>query len=76
MGLAASSSFQDRASSLQILIANGLRFFIRWRKKRGLQTRPPKVQPRLHPLYSSFQPRASSPQNLNRKSGIRIATNL
>ena len=27
-------------------------------------TRPPKVQPRLHPLYSSFQPRASSLQNL------------
>ena len=27
-------------------------------------TRPPKVQPCLHPLYSSFQPRASSLQNL------------
>src|ERR1700746_1062888 len=33
-------------------------------QKARATTRPPKVQPRLHPLYSSFHPRASSLQNL------------
>ena len=33
-------------------------------QKARATTRPPKVQPRLHPLHSSFQPRASSLQNL------------
>jgi hypothetical protein len=33
-------------------------------QKAPATSRPPNVQPRLHPLYSSFQPRASSLQNL------------
>ncbi len=90
MGLAASSGFQDRVSSLQILIANARlecnvshskqnllkisnreriaifhpRFHPLAQKGRRATSRPPKVQPRLHALYSSFQPRASSLQNL------------
>ena len=90
MGLAASSSFQDRASSLHILIANARlefnvshskqnllkisnreriaifhpRFHKLAQKRRRATSRPPKVQPRFHPLCSSFQPRASSLQNL------------
>ena len=89
MGLAASSSFQPRASSLKILIANArLEFNVSHSKQNLLRisnreriaifhprfhplaqkaratTRPPKVQPRFRPLYSSFKPRASSLQNL------------
>src|ERR1700719_4717976 len=89
MGLAASSSFQPRASSLKILIANArLEFNVSHSKQNLLKisnreriaifhprfhplahkgratTRPPKVQPRFRPLCSSFQPRASSLQNL------------
>jgi hypothetical protein len=33
-------------------------------QKARATTRPPKVQPRFRPLYSGFQPRASSLQNL------------
>ena len=40
------------------------RFHPRTQKGRGATSCPPKVQPRVHPLYSSFQPRASSLQYL------------
>jgi hypothetical protein len=54
----------SKQNLLKILNRERIAIFHPLAQKARATTRPPKVQPRFRPLYPSFQPRASSLQNL------------